>query len=108
MPNLSQKIINDTDTRKLTNDEVKNYLAELPFWLFRDGKLFRHWDFKNFKDSKAFVDKISELAEQVGHHPDIQFSFKYVDIEIYTHRAGGLTESDVILAAKIDELGWMC
>ena len=101
---LSQKTINDADTRKLSADEIRQYLLELPLWQIKDNKLFRHWDFKNFKESKSFVDKVSELAEQVNHHPDIKFSFKYVDIEIYTHRAGGITESDVALAAKIDLL----
>lgn len=104
MSNLSQKTINDADIRKLSADEIKSYIAELPQWQIKDGKLFRHFDFKNFKESKFFVDKISELAEQVNHHPDIKFSFKYVDIEIYSHRANGITESDVFLAAKIDLL----
>lgn len=102
--NLSQRTINDADTRKLSAEEIKSCLTELPNWQLRDEKLFRHFDFKNFKESKSFVDKISELAEQVNHHPDIKFSFKYVDIEIYSHRAGGLTESDAVLAAKIDLL----
>lgn len=102
--NLSQRIINDADIRKLSDDEIKQYLLELPLWQIKDGKLFHHFDFKNFKESKFFVDKVSDLAEQVGHHPDIQFSFKHVDIEIYTHRISGLTESDVILAAKIDKI----
>lgn len=104
MTNLSQRTINDADTRKLSDNEISQYLLELPNWQIKDAKLFRHFDFKNFKESKFFVDKISELAEQVNHHPDIKFSFKYVAIEIYTHRAGGITESDVVLAAKIDEL----
>lgn len=104
MSNLSQRTINDADTRKLTDDEIKSYLAELPQWQIKDGKLFRRFDFKNFKESKSFVDKISELAEQVNHHPDIKFSFKYVEVEIYTHRASGLTESDTVLAAKIDRV----
>lgn len=104
MSNLSQRTINDTDTRKLTDDEINQYFLELPSWQIKAGKLFRRFDFKNFKEAKSFVDKISELAEQVNHHPDIKFSFKYVDIEIYSHRAGGITESDVVLAAKIDLL----
>ena len=101
---LSQKVIDDSDTRKLTENEINAYLVELPNWQIKDAKLFRHFDFKNFKESKGFVDKVSELAEQVNHHPDIKFSFKYAEIEIYTHRISGLTESDVVLAAKIDEI----
>ncbi len=104
MSELSQRIINDADTRKLSAEEINQYFLELPLWQIKDNKLFRHWDFKNFKESKFFVDKVSELAEQVNHHPDIKFSFKYVEIEIYTHRINGLTESDAALAAKIDDL----
>ena len=104
MSNLSQKTIDDSIVAKISDDKAAEYMSELPNWQIRDGRLFRRWDFKNFKEAKAFVDKVSDLAEQVNHHPDIKFSFKYAEIEIYTHKIGGLTESDFILAAKIDEL----
>ena len=50
------------------------------------------------------MDKISALAEELNHHPDITFSFKYADITLYTHFRQGLTKADFVLAAKVDEL----
>ena len=101
---LSQRVVLDHGP-KLTDDEIRELKAELgDAWEIRDGKLFKHFDFNNFKESKAFVDKVSALAEQVNHHPDITFSFKYVDVVLYTHFRQGLTEADFVLAAKIGEL----
>ncbi|MBI2050772.1 MAG: 4a-hydroxytetrahydrobiopterin dehydratase [Parcubacteria group bacterium] len=104
MIKLSQRTPEDHGP-KLTDDEVSALKAELgPSWGIRDGKLFKHFDFNNFKESKVFVDKVSALAEQANHHPDITFSFKYADIVLYTHFRQGLTEADFALAAKIGEL----
>ena len=60
--------------------------------------------FKNFLDGLAFVNRLGILAETEGHHPDIHLSWGKVKVVIYTHKAGGLTESDFILAAKCDTL----
>ncbi len=91
---------------KLTQDQIDELKSQLnSAWEIREGKLFRHFGFNNFKESKAFIDKISVLAEEMNHHPDITFSFKYADIILYTHFREGLTEADFVLAAKVDELG---
>ncbi len=104
MIKLSQRTPEDHGP-KLNDDEIAKLFSELgSSWDTRDGKLFKHFDFANFKESKAFVDKVSALAEQANHHPDITFSFKYADIVLYTHFRQGLTEADFVLAAKIDEL----
>ena len=90
---------------KLSAAKITEYKSQIsPEWAIKEDKLFRHWRFKNFKESKALVDQVSELAEAEGHHPDITFSFSYVDIILYTHKAHGLAEEDFILAAKIDQL----
>ncbi len=90
---------------KLSLAKIDEYKSQIsPEWAIKEDKLFRHWQFKNFKLSKAFVDQISELAEAEGHHPDITFSFDYVDVILYTHKANGLAEEDFILVAKIDQL----
>ncbi|NMB08603.1 MAG: 4a-hydroxytetrahydrobiopterin dehydratase, partial [Tissierellia bacterium] len=60
--------------------------------------------FKNFKEALDFVNKVGELAEEEGHHPDIFLSWGKVIIQLWTHKIGGLHENDFILAAKIDEL----
>ena len=70
-----------------------------------DGKtLVRTFKFKNFLGSMAFVNKVAELAEAEGHHPDIHISWNRVNLSLTTHAIGGLSENDFILAAKINDL----
>jgi 4a-hydroxytetrahydrobiopterin dehydratase len=98
-----QKVIDHGE--KISHEEIKKLKQELnSAWELKEGKLFRHFDFKNFRQSKAFVDEISDIAEEAGHHPDIAFSFKYVDITLYTHFRSALTEADFIVGARIDAL----
>ena len=105
--NLSQKKCIDCRLGiKLSDDKISEYKALISSdWIIRDSKLFCHCKFSDFKSAKIFVDKIAELAESEGHHPDISFSWGYADIVLYTHKAKGLTEADFVLAAKIDGLG---
>ena len=58
--------------------------------------------FADFKEALTFVNRVGELAEEQGHHPDICFGWGHAEITIWTHKIDGLTESDFILAAKID------
>ena len=67
-------------------------------------KLKKKFSFKNFKEAMDFVNAIAEIAEQECHHPDIYIVYNKVDIELYTHAVNGLSESDFIMAAKIDDL----
>lgn len=67
-------------------------------------KISAEFKFKNFKESMAFVNKVADIAESEGHHPDIYISYSKVKIELWTHAIGGLSENDFILAAKIDQL----
>ena len=66
--------------------------------------IVRPYKFPDFKSALAFVNHVGELAEQQGHHPDILLGWGKVEITLWTHAVDGLTESDFILAAKIDEL----
>lgn len=66
--------------------------------------LEKEFRFKNFRQALDFTNKVGELAEQVGHHPDIYLAWGKVKITIWTHKVDGLTESDFVLAAKIDQL----
>ena len=66
--------------------------------------LVRAFKFPDFKSALAFVDKVGVVAEQQGHHPDIFLAWGKVEITTWTHAVDGLTESDFILAAKIDQL----
>ena len=64
----------------------------------------KNFKFDNFLHSQAFINKVGEIAEAEGHHPDLWFGWGYARIKIFTHAIKGLAESDFILAAKIDKI----
>ena len=66
--------------------------------------LEKTFKFKNFAEALAFTNRVGELAESVGHHPDIHLSWGRVKIQVWTHKIDGLAESDFVMAAKIDVL----
>ena len=66
--------------------------------------LKKKFTFKNFLDSQIFINSVSKISEEEGHHPDIKFGWGYAEIKITTHAIEGLSENDFILAAKIDEI----
>lgn len=89
----------------LKGDEIVKFLAELDGWeVVREHHLQKADTFRNFRDALAFVNRVGALAEEQGHHPDIAFGWGYATLTIWTHAIDGLTESDFILAAKIDAL----
>jgi 4a-hydroxytetrahydrobiopterin dehydratase len=67
-------------------------------------RIERTYRFKNFAEAYAFVQKVAELAETEGHHPDVSFGWGYVTVSLQTKRIKGLHENDFIMAAKLDEL----
>ena len=90
---------------KLEEAELTRLGAELPQWQVIEGHhIERSFKFPNFKSALAFVNRIGEVAEAEGHHPDICFGWGNVRVTIFTHKIAGLTESDFVLGAKIDEL----
>ena len=74
--------------------------------LIKDGthKITRQFKFKNFKKAMEFVNKIADLAESEGHHPDIKIVYNKVWLDLFTHAVGGLSENDFIMVAKINAL----
>ena len=66
--------------------------------------LEKKFSFKNFSESQKFVNKVGDISEKQGHHPDIIFGWGYAKIQIFTHKIKGLVESDFILAARIDKI----
>ena len=66
--------------------------------------LNKKFNFNNFIESQKFINKVGEISEDEGHHPDISFGWGYAEIKITTHAIEGLSENDFILAAKIDQL----
>ncbi len=88
----------------LSPDQAGPLLAELDGWLIETPpRIAKQFKFPDFAKSLAFVNRIGAIAENENHHPDIQLTWGKVGVEIWTHKIGGLTESDFILAAKFDE-----
>jgi 4a-hydroxytetrahydrobiopterin dehydratase len=89
----------------LKGAEIEKYRAEIPEWnVVNEHHLERVFTFPDFKTALEFVNRVGELAEEQGHHPDLLLSWGRVEVRIWTHKVDGLTESDFILAAKIDRL----
>lgn len=92
---------------KLTAAEAAEQLTAVTGWkIVHEGERIRKtWVVKNFMDGMQILNKVAELAEAEGHHPDVHlWGYRNLEIEIWTHAIGGLSENDFILAAKIDQL----
>ena len=90
-------------------DEIHKYLKKVDGWNVKEDQLdgfhiIKDFKFENFLESQSFVNKVGEIAEKEGHHPDIWFGWGYARIKIFTHAIKGLHESDFVLAAKIDKI----
>ena len=85
---------------------AKQFLSQAPSWTLMDDahRIERTFRFPDFKGAIAFVNKIGELAEAEGHHPDIHFGWGYATVSMHTHKIKGLHENDFIMAAKINRL----
>lgn len=90
----------------LTPNEIVKYLEELGgSWALNEKwHLTKAYKFKDFMDALTFANRIAEIAEKEGHHPELKISWEACDVEIWTHKIESLTESDFILAAKINFL----
>ncbi len=90
-----------------TTEQARDQLHTMVGWsLTEDGKRIRkEWVVKNFMSGIEFFERVAELAESEGHHPDLHLAgYRNLAIEIWTHAINGLSENDFILAAKIDRL----
>jgi 4a-hydroxytetrahydrobiopterin dehydratase len=92
--------------RPLRGENLENIHTQLNGnWMVIDEHhLEKEYVFKNFRQALAFTNQVGELAEAEGHHPDIYLAWGKVKLMIWTHKIDGLTESDFIFAAKVDEL----
>ena len=89
----------------LNHAEIDKLLPQVPGWeVANQHHLMRTYKFPDFVSALAFVNRVGEVAEEEGHHPDLYLSWGRVEVRIWTHKIDGLTESDFILAAKIDKV----
>lgn len=89
---------------RLSASEAAALGAEVPGWTLRDEALSRSATFADFAAAMRFVNAMAEIAEAEGHHPDFCVHWNRVDVTIWTHAVGGLTENDFVLAARIGVL----
>jgi len=93
--------------KALENSQIQAFLKDLheDWKVLEDKKIRRKWVTKDFVSGIAFFEQIKEVAEAEGHHPDLHLtSWNNVEVDLWTHSIGGLSENDFIVAAKIDKL----
>lgn len=89
----------------MRGDEINKLLKELDGWeVVKEHHLRKTYTFDNFRAALDFVNRVGQLAQEQSHHPDICFGWGRAEITIWTHKIDGLTESDFILAAKINKI----
>jgi 4a-hydroxytetrahydrobiopterin dehydratase len=89
----------------LKGKELEEMHQNVPKWsLYDEHHLTRRFSFPDFAKALQFVNRVGALAEEQGHHPDILLAWGKAEITLWTHKIDGLTESDFIMAAKIDRL----
>jgi 4a-hydroxytetrahydrobiopterin dehydratase len=84
--------------------EIQEKLKGHPGWVFQENKLSKEFEFADFTEAVAFVQKIVPVANQMNHHPDLDIRYSKVLVTLTTHDEGGVTEKDFDLAEKIEEL----
>ena len=90
--------------RLFSAEEAQSCLDSLPGWKIEEGMLVKTFKFKDFLSALHFVNRVGELAEAAGHHPDIDIRYNRVLLSLMTHDAGGLTEKDFNLAGGSEKL----
>jgi 4a-hydroxytetrahydrobiopterin dehydratase len=95
-------------TPALDRERVNALIGQLDGWAVQETsghlELFKELKFRNFVEAVDFVNKLTPVAEAEGHHPDLEVSWGRVGVRLWTHVAGGLTENDFVMAAKLDRL----
>lgn len=92
------------ERKKLTSEEIADHLASTDGWTVEGDNLLKRFEFQNFAESLAFVNRVGEIAEAADHHPDITFGWGYAELRTMTHDRGGITDVDFALVEKIDGL----
>ena len=91
-------------TAPLSRKEAQDLQREVPKWILGEKAIEREFRFKDFRQAMDFVNKVASLANEQDHHPDIFISYNKVKLTFSTHKIGGLSLNDFIVAAKVDLL----
>ena len=87
---------------RLSDDEIRERLASLAGWERLGDALCRQYSFPGFKEAMSFANRVAAVAEELDHHPDILIEYDTVTLTLPSHDAGGITDRDFRLAARID------
>ncbi len=89
-----------------SKETIDTYLSELDAWHVDPTYhfIFKEYTFQNFVKALGFIEQVADIAEEVGHHPDIHIWYNKVRLELSTHSVGGITKNDFIVASRIDGL----
>jgi 4a-hydroxytetrahydrobiopterin dehydratase len=93
------------ERKKMTPEEIESRIGSTDGWKLDGEALQKRFEFGNFAESLAFVNRVGEIAEAADHHPDITFGWGYAELRTMTHDRGGITDVDFALIEKIDGLG---
>src|SRR5271169_4370860 len=88
----------------LSMHEIEALQQQTPTWSFVEKEIARAFQFKDFREAMKFVNEVAAIANEQDHHPDIFISYNKVRVTLSTHKIGGLSLNDFIVAAKIDEM----
>ena len=89
----------------LSQEQIEAALVELGDWAYEDGEFRRTFRFHDFAGSIEFVERLAEVAEGMGHHPDVDIRYNKVIVHVVTHSAGGVTAADLGLAEALGRIG---
>lgn len=104
MPTLASADARTASDRALTSEQIRTRLNELPGWTI-EGLSIRHtWSFRDHYQAMAFVNAVAWVSHQTDHHPDMQVGYNRVSVAYSTHSSGGISEKDLICAAKVSQL----
>ncbi len=90
--------------KALSDVELSAVLEREPDWKLEDGRLVRTWKFADFVAAMQFVQRVAKLADEAGHHPDVDIRYNLVKLGLVTHDAGGITAKDAEMAASLSGL----
>lgn len=85
-------------------DQIQEALKELDGWELKENKITKNFSFRNYYETLSFVNAVAWLANQENHHPDLFVTYKNCRVDYYTHAIGGISENDLICAAKVNQL----
>ena len=87
---------------KLSDEEIRSALADLPGWQYKGGEIFKQYKFPTFMDAIAFIDRIAERADELDHHPDLENHYNRVRVALHTWTEDAVTDKDIQLAHQIE------